>query len=272
MIKKLLCSLLCFSLVALSACQIGTAENNNSNNTSIDFYGDDVTDENKLPSLSYVYSLTENSSMVLAKLQKIGEVLSYDPSSSYSNCLMAEFVITEDYFHHLSKNTVINVPIRLPITDELSRIEDFSENYFSHDSASVPINQRKQISAQILAEFLKEYSQAIIYVSRIHELQRWYRNGDWNDSVEVNSVSNIIISSYEFIPIKEEFVTLNAIKDFYITNNCVYNPPEKCVYGFSDFIYDGMTLKTVKTNITALYDAQTNKKSIIQQTKSINAD
>ena len=102
------------------------------------------------------------------------------------------------------------------------------------------------------------YQQAIVYINHINETERLYRNRSWDSPVEINSVANMISLNYQFIPIAENVIYLDNLKQFYLSNKCPYNSPADWMYNFTDFICDGMSLQTAKENIVSLYQNQIN--------------
>lgn len=237
-------------------------------------------DTGRLPFLYEVYPLTADSSMVLAELKSVGEVLSDDPSlpAIYSDYLMVEFRIIEDYYKKLPENTVITVPVKLNVLNESAKVMNLSdvdeenaaaarltnnaEADFENEATGMDMDstggtdgEREALNSEILSNFLNENNRAILFLRFVYESRRWYRNRNWKDIVTLNCVSCGVRLPENYIPVNNEIVEFNGVLNFLDENNCSYNSPND-IYDFSSFIYDGMSLSAAKENIRELYRTQ----------------
>ncbi len=254
-------------LVVFTACGVNEKQTDDSNKqidssqNSSDSKQESVTitgDVQYYNKFEDVYRLTENSSMALVEVINIGEPLSTDPSFG-GYCLMLECKVIEDYYKKIPEGTKIYVPVVLPYKNVENKQRDKIMETSSSDSAVLKPNKQPQIDAESLTKFLQDYQQAIIYIGCKDDSQKWYKNGDLNECVKIESVTNEIFLDHDFMPLSNNTVHLNNIKDFHITHDCKYGCPEEHIYDFKNFIYDGITLQEAKENICELYQSQVQK-------------
>lgn len=268
--KKIIAFILCTACLLFSACSLNeiSSQNNNSSANTIENSSHSALNSNSengedvnvdiYNTIYNTYKVTQTSSMVLVEILNIGEVLSCDPSIDTNNCLMLECRVIEDYFYNLTADKIIYIPIMLPLLSDTRGATTENLIQFSNDgdSAGIAGNKTEQISGLLLSEFLKNYQQAIVYISRINETQRWYRNEAWDNPVQVDSVANMIFLDYEFIPITETIISLDELKNFCLANKCSYASPSDNIYNFNEFICNGMSFQKAKENIVSLYQSQ----------------
>lgn len=207
------------------ASTIKTPNNTLQNSTSNSV---DIGDGFMLPSVRNVYMVTETSSFALVELQSIVGILSEDVDDKDNNCVMAQFKVIEDYYENLAEEKIINIPLRIPSIDK--------NNY---------------LNAELFQQFIESYNHAFIYINSIDGQKTWYKNGDKNDSVNFDFVSNTLNVSYYYIPIKDNAVQSEVVKNFLKNNNCLYN---NYLCDFDIFFKQGLSVEDAKNNIRAIYN------------------
>ncbi len=251
------------SLVFLFSPVLGESGGNSSTTSA-----NENIDGNRLPPLEIVYPLRENSSFVLVELQSIGETLSFEPSDNNYNCIMVECKVVEDFYKNLSKDMIINVPIRLPLLDV--NYETKKQNRMQEDSTTQNLNEIKQISEDKVKQFLIGYKYAIIFIHNLQESNSFYNSK--GERVKIEMVSNIVTMDNYFIPLENNIVSVGKVENFYLENNCVYSFPSKYIYGYTSFVYDGMPQETFEENIRTLYQRQINGVSTSLPTSNDRVD
>ncbi len=254
--RKMVTFILCTMCLFFSACDFNKVltENGLGCGSNNDFKNEENHDGSEYNSLYNTYKLTQESSMALVEILSIGDVLSYDPSVAANECIILECKVIEDYFCNLSMDEIINVPIMLPLLNEVT--SDHIVQLTDTDFYGIDGKDDKQISGELLYEVLMSYKQVVVYISHITEIQRWYKNNSWSCPVYVNLVSNMIFLDYEFIPVVENVISLDSLKRFCSLNNCTYMDPTDTIANFATFVYEGMPFLEAKENILSLYQSQ----------------
>ena len=258
--KKILSLILCISILfAFSSCTTGNKSSTSNTDADKSSTSNTDVDINIYNTIYKIYKVTDSSSMLLVELPDSVEILSNEPSRDADDYLMLKCKVVEDYFNKIPSESFVHIPLMLPLLkNDSKKNSDEALAEFTYENESTGLKENQQVSGEALSEFLKGYTQAIIYISRVDETQRWYKNKSWNESVQIKSVSSAVSFDYEFIPIKENKVSIDEVKSFYLLNECAYNPPSDYIYDFDDFISDGMSLEKFKNNITNLYQKQIN--------------
>ena len=212
--------------------------------------------------LSTVYSAKHCESFALVDIKSIQEVREeFHPFTEY---LMLEVEIVEDYYNMREKGIKLNIPLRLSFlkTDnKASDSEKANTNMMirSVEAESVGLSPKEeQIDGEKVISFLNNYDRAIIYFG-------WaVMDSDWSVNGEIQQIKAVVtpgIYGYDdFILVgKDDSIDYFDWIKFLEGNGA--SPRSLSCYKSDEFLYEGITFEQFTTNIKELYVDQTTNSS-----------
>lgn len=205
------------------------------------------------PTIKELYSLTQNSSMLFVEWIDVKEGFYSDGADM--DFIIVECKVIKDYYCNRETGMIIHIPILLQeIGNESIKIENSEKDGEEIDSVGNVGTQR--IDKNVVAEFVKQYKKAVIFVNNVQEFNSFYEKGDYNNRVSFANVSNWIVLYRDFMPIDEDnIVQHDEVIKLLDDNGCEYWHPCDGVYDFPNFLYADMSFEELEKNIEALRES-----------------